>query len=441
MQFGNSIETSEALDPISAWLRSARIGIIGLGYVGLPLAVEFGKSFPVIGFDISKRRIESLRKCLDSTLETSREELQSARYLTYTTYSVDLKDCNVMIIAVPTPIDKLKRPDLTDLLAACRVAGSVLKRGDLVIFESTVYPGCTEEDCVPVLEATSGLKLNEDFHVGYSPERVNPGDKEHRLTDVVKVTSGSNSDALARVDALYGAIVKAGTFPTESIKVAEAAKVIENTQRDLNIALVNELAIIFNRLGIDTKSVLEAAGTKWNFLDFRPGLVGGHCIGVDPYYLTHKAESIGYRPEIILAGRRLNDGMGRYCASQLIQAMSRKGIPIKDARVLLLGFAFKENCPDTRNTLVTDLYWALKEYGCQVDVHDPVVSAEDVLAHTGIVLLEKPGEGTYDATVLAVGHDAFRNLGAAQIRKFGRSKQVFFDLKHLFDRSESDLRL
>lgn len=441
MQIDKSITASEMLDPVAAWLETARIGIIGLGYVGLPLAVEFGKSFPVTGFDISERRIESLRKGLDHTLETSREELQSAEHLTYTTSSVDLEGCNVMIVAVPTPIDKLKRPDLTDLLSACRVAGSVLKPGDLVIFESTVYPGCTEEDCVPVLEAVSGLKLNEDFHVGYSPERVNPGDREHRLTDIVKVTSGSNAEALARVDALYGAIVTAGTFPTESIKVAEAAKVIENTQRDLNIALINELAIIFNRMGIDTQSVLEAAGTKWNFLHFRPGLVGGHCIGVDPYYLTHKAESIGYRPEIILAGRRLNDGMGRYCASQLVQAMSRKGIPLKDSRVLLMGFAFKENCPDTRNTLVTDLYWALKEYGCEVDVHDPVVSPEDVLAHTGIVLIDQPAAGAYDATVLAVGHNVFRELGAEKIRKLGRSKHVLFDLKHLFDRSDSDLRL
>lgn len=432
---------AEAAEPVITWLSTVRIGVIGLGYVGLPLAVEFGKSFPVTGFDISERRVASLRRGIDQTHETSADDLASAEHLTFSTNSLDLEDCNVLIVAVPTPIDKLKRPDLTDLLSACRVAGSVLKRGDLVIFESTVYPGCTEEDCVPVLEALSGLKLNADFHVGYSPERVNPGDREHRLADVVKVTSGSSPEALARVDALYSAIVTAGTYPAESIKVAEAAKVIENTQRDLNIALVNELAIVFNRMGIDTQSVLEAAGTKWNFLNFRPGLVGGHCIGVDPYYLTHKAESIGYRPEIILAGRRLNDGMGRYCASQLVQAMGRKGMPLKDARVLLMGFAFKENCPDTRNTLVTDLYWALREYGCQVDVYDPVVSAEDVLAHAGIVLIDRPAEGVYDATVLAVGHDAFRKLGAAQIRKFGRSKQVFFDLKHLFDRSESDLRL
>lgn len=441
MQIDKVIASLEFINPVSDWLDAARIGVIGLGYVGLPLAVEFGRTFPVVGFDISERRIERLRRGEDHTLETSADELKEAERLRYTTSQLDLAECNVLIIAVPTPINKLKRPDLTDLLSACRVAGSVLKPGDLVIFESTVYPGCTEEDCVPVLEAVSGLRLNEDFTVGYSPERVNPGDREHRLSDVIKVTSGSTPDALARVDALYRSIVRAGTHPAESIRVAEAAKVIENTQRDLNIALVNELAIIFNRMGIDSQAVLEAAGTKWNFLKFRPGLVGGHCIGVDPYYLTHKAESIGYRPEIILAGRRLNDGMGRYCAAQLIQGMSREGIPLKDSRVLLLGFAFKENCPDTRNTLVTDLYWALREYGCQVDVYDPVVSAEDVLAHTGIVLVDQPLDGVYDAAVLAVGHDVFRDMGAARIRQFGRSPQVLFDLKHLFDRSESDLRL
>ena len=353
------------------WLGEVKIAVIGLGYVGLPLAVEFGKRFPVVGFDIKPERIEALRQGRDETLETTPDELQAAENLSFTSDRAGIADCNVYIVTVPTPIDGFKRPDLRPILGASETVGAVLKPGDVVVYESTVYPGCTEEDCVPVLEGASGLRFNRDFTVGYSPERINPGDREHRLPTIRKVVSGSTPEAAERIDALYSAIVTAGTYRAESIKVAEAAKVIENTQRDLNIALVNELAIIFNRMGIDTQAVLEAAGTKWNFLPFRPGLVGGHCIGVDPYYLTHKAEAIGYRPEIILAGRRLNDGMGAYVAGQLIKAMIRKRIQVEGARVLVLGLTFKENCPDLRNTRVVDVVHELQDYGVLVDVHDP----------------------------------------------------------------------
>lgn len=432
---------AETADDREDWLSNCKIAVVGLGYVGLPLAVEFGRQFSVVGFDIKKDRVEALRRSCDDTLETSRAEIDAAEMLGFSSDLEDLHDSNVYIIAVPTPIDKLKRPDLTPLLSATMTVASVLKPGDLVVYESTVYPGCTEEECIPVLELHSGLKLNKDFFVGYSPERVNPGDREHRLTNVVKITSGSCPEAADKVDALYGSIVKAGTYRAESIKVAEAAKVIENTQRDLNIALVNELSIIFTRIGIDTMSVLEAAGTKWNFLPFKPGLVGGHCIGVDPYYLTHKAEDVGYRPEIILAGRRLNDSMGTHIASRLIIAMAERGIEIQDARILMLGLTFKENCPDLRNSLVIDAVRTLESYGCRVDVHDPIAMPHEAQAHYGVDLVEVPDNDSYDAVVLAVGHSVFREAGVKRLRAFGRRKHVLFDVKNLFAASESDLRL
>ncbi|MEZ5734216.1 MAG: Vi polysaccharide biosynthesis UDP-N-acetylglucosamine C-6 dehydrogenase TviB [Novosphingobium sp.] len=426
---------------LSDWLGGVRISIIGLGYVGLPLAVELGKRFPVLGYDIKKNRVEELKQGCDQTLETEPEELSTAKYLRFASGAEDLQSCNVYIVTVPTPIDSYKRPDLRPLLRACETVGRALAKGDTVIFESTVYPGCTEDDCVPVLERISGLKFNEDFTVGYSPERINPGDKAHRLPDIAKVTSGSTPEAAERIDALYGKIILAGTFRAGSIKVAEAAKVIENTQRDLNIALINELAIIFNRMGIDTEAVLMAAGTKWNFLPFRPGLVGGHCIGVDPYYLTHKAEAIGYHPQVILAGRRINDGMGTYVASQLVKAMLRKRIQVDGARVLLLGFAFKENCPDLRNTRVVDIVRELSTYGVGVDVHDPWVDREEACREYGLEMVETPREMTYDAIVLAVAHDCFRKLGSSEVHRFGKPEHVLYDLKHVIARQDSDLRL
>lgn len=423
------------------WLNDAKIGVIGLGYVGLPLAVEFGKKYPVTGFDISESRVEALRDGHDETRETTPEELAEANQLIFATDLEALRECNVYIVTVPTPIDDSKRPDLGALIGASRTVGAVLKAGDTVIYESTVYPGCTEEDCVPVLEQVSGLKLNEDFAVGYSPERINPGDREHRLPTIMKVTSGSTPEAGEKIDALYASIVTAGTHLAESIKVAEAAKVIENTQRDINIALVNELAIIFNRLGIDTEAVLKAAGTKWNFLPFRPGLVGGHCIGVDPYYLTHKAEAIGYHPEIILAGRRLNDRMGSYVASQLIKAMINKGISVKGARVLVMGLTFKENCPDLRNTRVVDVIRELRDYGMAVDVHDPWADPDEAREEYGLELINEPEEGAYDGIVLAVAHREFGERGADQLRGLGRSEHVFVDLKNVFPSDASDQRL
>ncbi len=422
-------------------LDDIKLAIVGLGYVGLPLAVEFGRSRTVVGFDISQRRIDELKNGNDFTLETTQEELAASKHLTYTTYLDDLRRCNCFIVTVPTPIDEHKCPDLTPLIEASETVGKVLKRGDIVIYESTVYPGCTEEDCVPVLEERSGLKFNQDFFCGYSPERINPGDKAHRVTTIKKVTSGSTPEISDLVDALYNEIITVGTHKAESIKVAEAAKVIENTQRDLNIALINELALIFNKMGIDTEAVLKAAGTKWNFLPFRPGLVGGHCIGVDPYYLTHKAQSIGYHPEIILAGRRLNDSMGAYVASQLVKAMIKKRIQIEGAKVLVMGLTFKENCPDIRNTRVVDIVTELKEYNCEVDVFDPWVTVEEAQQEYDITTIEVPQRGVYDAIVLAVAHHQFKEIGAAAIRSWGKSSAVLYDLKYVFPKQESDLRL
>ena len=418
-----------------------RLAIIGLGYVGLPLAVEFGRKRLVIGFDINPNRIDELKRGHDFTLEATAKELSAAKYLTYTTNIDDLRSCNCFIVTVPTPVDNYKRPDLTPLIKASEAVGKLLKKNDLVIYESTVYPGATEEDCVPVLERFSGLRFNLDFFCGYSPERINPGDKEHRVTNIKKVTSGSTPEMADVVDKLYKEIITAGTHKAESIKVAEAAKVIENTQRDLNIALINELAIIFNKMGIDTEAVLNAAGSKWNFLPFRPGLVGGHCIGVDPYYLTHKAQSIGYHPEIILAGRRLNDGMGKYIVVQLIKEMIKKSIQFDGARVLVMGLSFKENCPDIRNTRVVDIVAELKEYNCQVDVYDPWVSVEAAQQEYGITLIVEPKRDSYDAIILAVSHHQFKEMGATNIHALGKTKNVVYDLKYVLRANESDLRL
>lgn len=419
-----------------------KLAVIGLGYVGLPLAVEFGKTRPVVGFDINAARIAELRAGEDATLEVDPDELASATRLAFSDDIEDLRACSIFIVTVPTPIDASRRPDLTPLLRASETVGKVLKRGDIVIYESTVYPGATEEDCVPVLERISGLTFNADFYVGYSPERINPGDKSHRLTTITKVTSGSTPDTAEMVDALYASIVTAGTHKAPSIRVAEAAKVIENTQRDLNIALINELAIIFNKMNIDTEAVLQAAGTKWNFLPFRPGLVGGHCIGVDPYYLTHKAEMIGYHPQIILAGRRLNDGMGAYVAGQLAKEMGRRRVHVNGARILVLGLTFKENCPDLRNTRVVDVVSELREFGAEVDVHDPWVEPDEALHEYGLQLVEQPEAGAYDAIIIAVAHAQFRELGAAGLRAFGKpGHHVLYDLKYVLAPGEADLRL
>ncbi|RMH85288.1 Vi polysaccharide biosynthesis UDP-N-acetylglucosamine C-6 dehydrogenase TviB [Pseudomonas sp. AOB-7] len=420
---------------------SPRLAVIGLGYVGLPLAVAFGKLVPVVGYDINAQRINALRAGEDATLEVSAAELAEAVQLVFTDDLADLAGCNVYIVTVPTPVDAHKRPDLGLLLKASEDIGRVLSQGDMVVYESTVYPGATEEECVPVLERASGLRFNRDFFVGYSPERINPGDKQHRIADIKKVTSGSTPEVAEQVDRLYRRIVSAGTHKAASIKVAEAAKVIENTQRDLNIALVNELAMIFNRLGIDTQAVLEAAGTKWNFLPFRPGLVGGHCIGVDPYYLTHKAQAIGYHPEIILAGRRLNDGMGAYVVAQLVKAMLKRRIQVEGSRVLVMGLAFKENCPDLRNTRVIDIVRELQDYNARVEVHDPWVCAEDASREYGLALVTEPEPGAYDAIVLAVAHEQFRQLGAEQIRRLGKAEHVLYDLKYLLPAEDSHLRL
>ncbi len=422
-------------------LEDIKLAVIGLGYVGLPLAVEFGKQRSVVGFDINQPRINALKAGHDSTLEVSDEELTQATQLGYSANLDELTDCNVFIVTVPTPINEHNQPDLTPLIKASESIGKVLKQGDIVIYESTVYPGATEEDCVPVLEKISGLKYNVDFFAGYSPERINPGDKEHRVTTIKKVTSGSTPEIAELVDALYNQIIIAGTHKASSIRVAEAAKVIENTQRDLNIALINELAIIFNKMGIDTEAVLQAAGTKWNFLPFRPGLVGGHCIGVDPYYLTHKAQSIGYNPEIILAGRRLNDGMGAYVVSQLIKAMLKRRIHVDGARVLLMGLTFKENCPDLRNTKVVDIVRELADYNIAVDVYDPWVNPAEAEHEYGLKPVAEPAIDAYDGIILAVAHSEFRALGAANIRKHGKADHVLYDLKYLLSADESDLRL
>ncbi len=422
-------------------LADLKLAIIGLGYVGLPLAVEFGKQRPVVGFDINRQRIDQLQAGSDFTLETEPEELQAAHFLRYSTQPEDVRACNCFIVTVPTPIDAHKRPDLTPLIKASETVGKVLKAGDIVIYESTVYPGCTEEDCVPVLEKFSGLRFNRDFFCGYSPERINPGDKEHRVTRIKKVTSGSTPEIAELVDALYNQIITAGTHKASSIKVAEAAKVIENTQRDVNIALINELALIFNKLGIDTEAVLQAAGSKWNFLPFRPGLVGGHCIGVDPYYLTHKAESIGYHPEIILAGRRLNDGMGAYVVTQLVKAMTRRRLQVDGARVLVMGLTFKENCPDLRNTRVVDIIKELAEYRVKADVFDPWANAAEAQHEYAITPVQQPAPGAYDAIIIAVAHRQFKAMGAAAIRALGKPGHVLYDLKYLLPATDSDLRL
>lgn len=431
--------SEQASAPVS--FEAAKLAVIGLGYVGLPLAVEFGKQRSVVGFDINHERIAALQAGQDSTLEVSSEEMAQARHLSYSSELAGIVDCNIYIVTVPTPIDAHKRPDLTPLLKASQTVGQVLKRGDVVIYESTVYPGATEEDCVPVLEAASGLTFNQDFFVGYSPERINPGDKLRRLTTIVKVTSGSTPEVADQIDALYASIVTTGTHKASSIRVAEAAKVIENTQRDLNIALMNELALIFNRMGIDTEAVLLAAGTKWNFQPFRPGLVGGHCIGVDPYYLTHKAEALGHHPQIILAGRRLNDGMGAYVASQMVKALLRKRTHAKGARVLVMGLAFKENCPDLRNTRVVDVIAELQEYDVEVDVCDPWVDAEKAQAEYGITLTDEPTAGSYDGIIVAVAHQEFRVLGEVGLRALGKPDHVLYDLKYVIPSEQSDLRL
>ena len=422
-------------------LDDVQLAVIGLGYVGLPLAAEFGKRRAVVGFDINKSRIDELGIGLDSTLELSASEMAEAEHLTYSDDVSSLAACNVFIVTVPTPIDAHKRPDLTPLIRASEMVGAILKSGDLVIYESTVYPGATEEDCVPVLERCSGLRFNQDFFVGYSPERINPGDKAHRLPVIRKVTSGSTPEAADLVDALYASIITAGTHKASTIRIAEAAKVIENTQRDLNIALVNELAIIFNRMGIDTLAVLEAAGTKWNFLPFRPGLVGGHCIGVDPYYLTHKAEAIGYRPEIILAGRRLNDSMGAYVAAQMMKAMLRKRIQVNGARVLVMGLTFKENCPDLRNTKVIDVVEELREYGIDVEIWDPLADPTGAAHEYGVELVQNLEDGRYDGIIAAVAHDEIKALGAQGVRKLCKADSVIYDLKYLFPREAVDLTL
>jgi UDP-N-acetyl-D-glucosamine/UDP-N-acetyl-D-galactosamine dehydrogenase len=420
---------------------SDRIAVIGLGYVGLPLAVEFGKKMAVVGFDINASRITELQAGHDHTLETEPEELKAAKHLTFTTQVQDLAACNRFIVTVPTPIDEHKRPDLTPLIRASETVGKVLKPGDIVIYESTVYPGATEEDCVPVLERVSGLRFNHDFFAGYSPERINPGDKTHRLPNIKKITAGSTPQVADVVDALYASIIVAGTHKASSIKVAEAAKVIENTQRDVNIALINELAIIFNRMDMDTEAVLLAAGTKWNFLPFRPGLVGGHCIGVDPYYLTHKAQALGYHPEVILAGRRLNDSMGGYVVTQLVKALTKRRIHVQGARVLVMGLAFKENCPDIRNTRVVDIVRELADYDVQVDVFDPWVDTREAQHEYGITPIQTPAAGAYDAVVLAVAHKEFKDMGAAAIRALGKPEHVLFDLKYVLPTGQSDLRL
>ncbi len=422
-------------------LSELKIAIIGLGYVGLPLAVEFGKKVPVVGFDIHQKRIDELKSGQDHTLEVSPEELAQSTQLTYSANLDDLKSCNFFIVTVPTPIDEYKQPDLTPLVKASESIGRVLSQGDVVVYESTVYPGATEEKCIPVLERVSGLKFNQDFYAGYSPERINPGDKLHRVTNILKITSGSTPEIADYVDEVYNLIIEAGTHKAPSIKVAEAAKVIENTQRDVNIALINELALIFNKMNIDTEAVLQAAGTKWNFLPFRPGLVGGHCIGVDPYYLTHKAQSIGYHPEIILAGRRLNDSMGAYVVTQLVKGMIKKKIQVEGAKVLVLGLSFKENCPDIRNTKIIDIVHELQEYHIQADVYDPWADAAEAEHEYGIMPVTSLENGQYDAVILAVAHEQFKAMGAAEIRALGKANHVLYDLKYVLDQSESDLRL
>ncbi|MEQ6917342.1 Vi polysaccharide biosynthesis UDP-N-acetylglucosamine C-6 dehydrogenase TviB [Halomonas aquatica] len=420
---------------------TVRLGVIGLGYVGLPLAVEFGKLLPTVGFDIDAKRISELRDGIDYTLEVEPELLAQASQLTFSDELEALRECNVYIVTVPTPIDSSRRPDLTPLIKASETLGQVVSQGDVVIFESTVYPGATEEDCIPVIERVSGLLYNRDFFAGYSPERINPGDKHHRVTSIKKVTSGSTPEVAEFVDGLYRRVITAGTHKASSIAVAEAAKVIENTQRDVNIALINELAMIFNRLGIDTQEVLEAAGTKWNFLPFRPGLVGGHCIGVDPYYLTHKAQQVGYHPEVILSGRRINDGMGAYVAGQLVKQMIKRRIHVEGARVLVMGLTFKENCPDLRNTRVVDIIDELADYNVAVDVYDPQVNKAEAEQAYGLRPIDHPRAGVYDAIILAVAHREFHELGVEGISAWGKDEHVLYDLKYVLPKDAVDLRL
>ena len=422
-------------------MRLDKIALIGLGYVGLPLAVEFGKKYETIGFDIHRARVDELKQGLDRTLEVDGAELAEATRLSYTADPEDIQECNIFIVTVPTPIDEHKRPDLIPLIKSSETVGKLLKEGDIVIYESTVYPGATEEVCVPILEQQSGLVFNEGFFCGYSPERINPGDKEHRVTTIKKVTSGSTPESAEKVDALYRSIITAGTYLASSIKVAEAAKVIENTQRDVNIALINELALIFNKLGIDTEEVLKAAGTKWNFLPFRPGLVGGHCIGVDPYYLTHKATEVGYHPEMILAGRRLNDNMGSYVVEQVAKLMTQKRIHVVDSNILIMGFTFKENCPDLRNTRVVDLVREFQYFNCQVDVYDPWSDKDEAFEEYGILPIDEPKQSSYDAVVLAVAHDEFVEKGAEYFHALGKKQHVLYDIKYLLRTEESDGRL
>ncbi len=418
-----------------------KVAVIGLGYVGLPLAVEFGKKYDTVGFDVKENRLTELKSGNDSTLETSSEDLKSAVKLRYSNTLDDLKDRDVFIVTVPTPVDKHNRPDLTPLYHASETVGKVMKPGAIVVYESTVYPGCTEEECVPVMEKFSGLKFNQDFFCGYSPERINPGDKEHTLTKILKITSGSTPEAAEVVDALYNSILKNGTHKASSMKVAEAAKVIENSQRDLNIAFVNELAKIFHLIGIDTNEVLEAAGTKWNFLKFKPGLVGGHCIGVDPYYLTHKAQALGYLPEVILAGRRINDGMGKYIAAEIVKLMIKKDCKVKGAKVLQLGITFKENCPDIRNSHAVDVVTGLQEFGCKVDIYDPWAEASEVKHEYGLESVKELSaiaNEKYDAIVLAVSHNEFKNLDICQ---FKMAHTVVFDIKGILPKETVDGRL
>lgn len=422
-------------------LEQLKIAIIGLGYVGLPLAVEFGKYKPTIGFDINENRILELKNGYDHTLEVTSDELKHVQQLAYTANIQDLQNSNFFIVTVPTPIDDFKQPDLTPLIKASQSIAKVLKKGDIVVYESTVYPGATEEVCIPELEKHSGLNFNKDFFVGYSPERINPGDKQRRVTNILKITSGSTPDVADYVDQVYSLIIEVGTYKAPTIKVAEAAKVIENTQRDVNIALINELALIFNKMGIDTEDVLKAAGTKWNFLNFRPGLVGGHCIGVDPYYLTHKAESIGLHPEIILAARRLNDRMGEYVATQLIKEMVKKRIQVVGARILILGLSFKENCPDIRNTKIVDMVKALKEYDLDLDIYDPWVDSAEVEAEYGLAPIMELKQGRYDAIIIAVAHDQFKQMSAQELVSLGKGEHVLYDLKYVLNKEQSDIRL
>ena len=421
--------------------KNKKIAIIGLGYVGLPLAVEFGKKREVVGFDIDEKRIQELKSGIDNTKEVSPDDLKNSKNTIFTSKLSDIAECSIFIVTVPTPVHVDKGPNLTPLISASEMIGGILKAGDLVIYESTVYPGATEEVCVPVLEKISNLTFNQDFYCGYSPERINPGDKAMHVTDIVKVTSGSTQEAAQEVDDLYSEIITAGTHQAESIKVAEASKVIENTQRDLNIALINELSIIFDKLGIDTESVLKAAGTKWNFLPFRPGLVGGHCIGVDPYYLIHKSKDVGYTPELILSGRKINEHMGQHLTERVSQLMTKKNITISGARILIMGFTFKENCTDTRNTRVIDIVKGFEDMSCNVDVYDPWITKDDLNKDFVVSLISEPIEGKYDVIILAVAHDEFKILSAEQIRRYGKNNNILFDIKYLLDSSQTDGRL